>query len=46
MLFEYYISKGWGSFTELCELTMYDIREIKIAIESRRQEETLENAGF
>ena len=46
MLFEYYISKGWGSFEELCNLTMYDLREIQIAIESRRQEEKLENAGI
>ena len=46
MLFEYYVSKGWGSYKELCDLTMYDLKEIKIAIESKRQEEKLENAGM
>lgn len=45
MLFEYYVTHGWGSYKELCELTMYDLKEIKVAIESKRQEEKLENAG-
>lgn len=46
MLFEYYVKNGWGSYKELCELSMYDLREIKIAIESKNQEEKLENAGI
>ena len=37
----YYIEKGWGSYKELISLTMRDIAEIKIGIESRQQEEVL-----
>ena len=35
----YYIEKGWGSYTELINLTMRDIAEIKVGIESRQQED-------
>ena len=46
MLFDYYVHNGWGSYKELIELSMCDLKEIKIAIESLKQEEKLENAGF
>lgn len=36
-----YIKAGWGSYSELIQLTMYDLREIRIGIESRQQEEKL-----
>lgn len=39
-----FIKAGWGSYTELIELTIRDLREIKIGIESRQQEEQLSKA--
>lgn len=36
-----YIKAGWGSYTELIQLSMRDLREIKIGIESKQQEEQL-----
>ena len=39
-----YIKEGWGTYTELIQLTMRDLREIKIGIESRQQEEQLSKA--
>ena len=36
-----YIKAGWGTYSELIQLTMLDLREIKIGIESRNQEEKL-----
>lgn len=40
----YYIEKGWGSYKELISLSLRDISEIKIGIESKQQEEMLEKA--
>ena len=40
----YYIEKGWGSYKELISLSMRDIAEIKIGIESKQQEDTLAQA--
>lgn len=40
----YYIEHGWGSYTELINLTMRDISEIKIGIESKMQEEQIAKA--
>ena len=37
----YYIEKGWGTYKELISLSMRDISEIKIGIESRLQEDQL-----
>lgn len=41
MSIDYYVEKGWGTYKELISLTMRDLSEIKIGIESRRQEEEL-----
>ena len=35
----YYVEKGWGTYKELISLTMRDIAEIKVGIESRQQED-------
>ena len=40
----YYVEKGWGTYKELISLSMRDIAEIKIGIESKQQEEQLFNA--
>ena len=40
----YYIEKHWGSYKELISLTMRDISEIKVGIESRQQEDQISNA--
>ena len=40
----YYVEKGWGSYTELINLTMKDFIEIRVGIESKQQEEMIENA--
>ena len=40
----YYIEKGWGSYKELISLSMRDISEIKIGIESKMQEEQIAKA--
>ena len=40
----YYIEKGWGTYKELISLSMRDIAEIKIGIESKMQEEQLAKA--
>jgi hypothetical protein len=40
----YYIEKGWGTYKELISLSMRDISEIKIGIESKMQEEQLAKA--
>lgn len=40
----YYIEKGWGTYKELISLSMRDISEIKIGIESKQQEEQLAKA--
>ena len=37
----YYVEHGWGTYKELISLTMRDISEIKIGIESKMQEEQL-----
>ncbi len=39
-----YIDAGWGTYSELIQLSMYDLREIKIGIESKQQEEKLNRA--
>ena len=39
-----YIEAGWGSYNELIQLSMYDLREIKIGIDSKQQEEKLSKA--
>ena len=39
-----YIDAGWGTYAELIQLSMYDLREIKIGIESKQQEEKLSKA--
>ena len=39
-----YIEAGWGSYNELIQLSMYDLREIKIGIESKQQEEKVSHA--
>ena len=41
MNLDYYVEKGWGSYKELIELSMRDILEIKVGIESKMQEEKL-----
>ena len=40
----FYIEHGWGSYKELISLSMRDIAEIKIGIESKQNEETLNKA--
>lgn len=40
----YYIEKGWGTYKELISLSMRDISEIKIGIESKMQEEQIAKA--
>lgn len=35
----YYVEKGWGTYKDLISLTMRDIAEIKVGIESRQQED-------
>ena len=40
----YYVEKGWGSYKELISLSMRDISEIKIGIESKQQEDMLSKA--
>ena len=37
----YYVEKGWGTYKELISLSMRDIAEIKVGIESRQQEDQL-----
>ena len=39
-----YVEKGWGTYKELISLSIRDIAEIKIGIESRMQEEQLAKA--
>ena len=39
---EFYVEHHWGSYEELINLTVKDLREIKIAVESNRQEEQIE----
>ena len=39
MNLDYYVEKGWGTYTELINLSMRDIIEIKVGIESKMQEE-------
>ena len=39
MNLDYYVEKGWGTYKELIELSMRDIIEIRIGIESKLQEE-------
>ena len=39
-----YIEKGWGSYNELIQLSMLELRDIKVSIESRMQEEQLQRA--
>lgn len=40
----YYVEKGWGSYSELIELTMKDFIEIRIGLESKANEEKLNNS--
>ena len=37
-----YVEKGWGTYKELITLTMKDFLEIKVGIESRANEEQLQ----
>lgn len=41
MNLDYYVEKGWGTYAELINLSMRDILEIKVGIESKLQEEKL-----
>ena len=41
MNLDYYVEKGWGTYKELIELSMRDILEIKVGIESKMQEKKL-----
>ena len=41
MNLDYYVEKGWGTYKELIELSMRDILEIKVGIESKLQEDKL-----
>ena len=41
-----YIKAGWGTYNELINLTIRDISEIKIGIESRQQEDQLSEIGL
>ena len=41
-----YIEKGWFSYDEVLKYTIRDLSEIKIGIESRQQEETVEKMGI
>lgn len=41
-----YIKAGWGTYKELINLTIRDISEIKIGIESRQQEDQLSEIGL
>jgi hypothetical protein len=36
-----YIKEGWGTYAELIQLSVRDLKEIKVGIESRQQEEQL-----
>ena len=40
----YYVENGWGSYNELINLTMKDFIEIKIGLESKANEEKLEES--
>lgn len=44
MNISYYVERGWGSYKELISLSMRDISEIKIGIESKMQEEQIAKA--
>ena len=44
MAVSYYVDKGWGSYNELINLSMKDFIEIHIAIESKQQEEQIQNS--
>lgn len=39
-----YIKAGWGSYAELIQMSIRDILEIRIGIESKAQEEKLQSA--
>ena len=39
-----YIKAGWGTYKELISLSIRDLSEIKIGIESREQEDQLAEA--
>lgn len=39
-----FIEAGWGTYSEIIQLSMYDLREIKIGIESKQQEDRLSRA--
>lgn len=41
-----YIEKGWFSYDEVLKYTIRDLSEIKIGIESRRQEEQVSQLGL
>ena len=41
-----YVEKGWGSYTELINLTIRDLSEIKIGVESRQQEDQVAQLGL
>ena len=39
-----YVEKGWGSYTELIQLSMKDFIEIKIGLESKINEEKIDQS--
>lgn len=44
MNISYFVEKGWGSYSELIELSMKDFLEIKVGIESKINEEKLQGS--
>lgn len=46
MNISYYVEKGWGSYSELIELSMKDFLEIKVGLESKAAEEKLAEQGL
>ena len=42
MSLTYYVEKGYCSYKEAMEMTMKDFIELKVAIESKKQEEQVE----
>ena len=40
----YYVENHWGTYNDLIELSMRDLIEIHIGIESKKQEETIQQA--
>jgi len=40
----YYIEHHWGTYNDLVQLSMRDLIEIRIGIESKKQEEQIQEA--